>query len=62
MPVALRNNKRRSLYITHNVKDLTKEALRPRSWYIPGTNEVAADPYTAATSFVPGIYLSLIHI
>ena len=47
MPVALRNNKRRSLYITHNVKDLTKEALRPRSWYIPGTNEGAADPYTS---------------
>ena len=46
MPVVLRNNKRRSLYISHNVKDLTKEALRPRSWYIPGTNEVA-DPYTS---------------
>ena len=46
MPVLLRNNKRRSLYITHNVKDLTKEALRPRSWYLPGSNE-AADPYTS---------------
>ena len=46
MPVVLRNNKRRSLYISHNVKDLTKEALRPRSWYIAGTNEVA-DPYTS---------------
>jgi len=46
MPVLLRNNKRRSLYITHNVKDLTKEALRPRSWYLPGSNE-AANPYTS---------------
>ena len=46
MPVALRNNKRRSLYITHNVKDFTKENLRPHSWYIPSSNE-AADPYTS---------------
>ena len=47
MPVVLRNNKRRSLYISHNVKDLTKEALRPRSWYIPGSSNEAADPYTS---------------
>ena len=47
MPVKLRD-KRRSLHITHSkLTELTKDAMRPKSWYLSSNGSVDIDPYTS---------------
>ena len=47
MPVKLRD-KRRSLHITHSkLTELTKDAMRPKSWYLSSNGNMDIDPYTS---------------
>ena len=47
MPVKLRD-KRRSLHITHSkLTELTKDAMRPKSWYLSSNGGIDIDPYTS---------------